>query len=87
MPADPYDVPVHDADGLEELGRARGLLDEVGRGGRNPGLAGGSYVGPRGFAEMRGKPTVVTPSRTARDQVLAGKLWDVSEEATKVLFP
>jgi len=52
-----------------------------------PGLPGGSYLGPRGFAEMRGKPTVVTPSRTARDQVLAGKLWDVSEEATKVFFP
>jgi NAD(P)-dependent dehydrogenase (short-subunit alcohol dehydrogenase family) len=52
-----------------------------------PGLVGGSYIGPRGVAEMRGKPTVVTPSRTARDEVLAGKLWDASEEATKVYFP
>ncbi len=52
-----------------------------------PGLPGGSYTGPRGPWEMRGRPTVVTPSRTARDAVLAGKLWEVSEEATRVHFP
>ncbi len=52
-----------------------------------PGLPGGSYVGPRGFAEVRGRPAVVTPSRTARDEDLARRLWDVSEEATGVRFP
>lgn len=52
-----------------------------------PGLPGGSYTGPRGFAEMRGLPTVVTPSRVARDEELAGKLWEVSEQATGVRFP
>jgi NAD(P)-dependent dehydrogenase (short-subunit alcohol dehydrogenase family) len=52
-----------------------------------PGLPGGSYTGPRGLGELRGKPTLVTPSRTARNEVLAGKLWEASEEATKVYFP
>jgi NAD(P)-dependent dehydrogenase (short-subunit alcohol dehydrogenase family) len=52
-----------------------------------PGLPGGTYVGPRGFAEMRGRPAVVTPSRTARDEELARRLWEVSEEATGVHFP
>ncbi|HEU4511722.1 MAG TPA: oxidoreductase [Nocardioidaceae bacterium] len=52
-----------------------------------PGLPGGSYVGPRGFAEMRGKPTLVTASRTALDAELARKLWAVSEDATHVRFP
>jgi NAD(P)-dependent dehydrogenase (short-subunit alcohol dehydrogenase family) len=52
-----------------------------------PGLPGGSYCGPRGFAEMRGKPTVVTASRVARDEALARDLWKVSEEATRVYFP
>jgi NAD(P)-dependent dehydrogenase (short-subunit alcohol dehydrogenase family) len=52
-----------------------------------PGLPGGSYTGPRGFAEMRGRPTLVTASRTARDADLAAKLWAVSEEATRISFP
>ena len=52
-----------------------------------PGLPGGSYVGPRGPGEMRGMPTLVTPSRAARNRKLAAELWDVSEEATRVHFP
>jgi NAD(P)-dependent dehydrogenase (short-subunit alcohol dehydrogenase family) len=52
-----------------------------------PGLPGGSYIGPRGFAEMRGRPTVVTASKTARDKELARRLWVVSEEATRIQFP
>ena len=52
-----------------------------------PGLPGGSYIGPRGFGEMRGRPTLVTPSKVARDEILAGELWKVSEEATRVYFP
>ncbi|GAB2743185.1 oxidoreductase [Nocardioides pakistanensis] len=52
-----------------------------------PGLPGGSYTGPRGYAEMRGLPTVVTASRVARDEDLARQLWEVSEQATGVRFP
>jgi NAD(P)-dependent dehydrogenase (short-subunit alcohol dehydrogenase family) len=52
-----------------------------------PGLPGGSYVGPDGFVEMRGRPTLVKASRTARDEALARSLWQVSEEATHVSFP
>lgn len=52
-----------------------------------PGLPGGSYTGPRGFAEMRGRPTLVTASRTARDEDLARRLWAVSEDATHIRFP
>jgi NAD(P)-dependent dehydrogenase (short-subunit alcohol dehydrogenase family) len=52
-----------------------------------PGLPGGSYVGPDGFIEMRGRPTLVKASRTARDEALARSLWQVSEEATHVSFP
>lgn len=52
-----------------------------------PDLPGGSYCGPRGFAEMRGLPMLVRPSKTARDETLARELWKVSEEATRVYFP
>jgi NAD(P)-dependent dehydrogenase (short-subunit alcohol dehydrogenase family) len=49
-------------------------------------IAGGSFVGPDGFQEMRGKPKVVTPTRAARDPETARRLWDVSEELTGVTF-
>ena len=52
-----------------------------------PGLPGGTYCGPRGVGEMRGRPTVVRASRVARDEQLASRLWQVSEEATAVHFP
>jgi NAD(P)-dependent dehydrogenase (short-subunit alcohol dehydrogenase family) len=47
-----------------------------------PGLEGGTYVGPDGMAEQRGYPRVVSPNRVARDEQAAGRLWEVSEELT-----
>jgi NAD(P)-dependent dehydrogenase (short-subunit alcohol dehydrogenase family) len=52
-----------------------------------PGLAGGAYVGPDGLAEQRGHPTIVSPTRAARDEQTAKRLWQVSEELTGVSFP
>jgi NAD(P)-dependent dehydrogenase (short-subunit alcohol dehydrogenase family) len=49
-------------------------------------IPGGSFVGPDGFAEMRGEPKVVTPVRAARDPETAKRLWDVSEQLTGVQF-
>jgi NAD(P)-dependent dehydrogenase (short-subunit alcohol dehydrogenase family) len=51
-----------------------------------PGLAGGTYVGPDGFAEQRGHPQPVSPNRAARDEQVARRLWEVSEEMTGVRF-
>jgi len=51
-----------------------------------PGLAGGIYVGPDGIGEFRGHPRVVSPSRAARDEQVAVRLWDVAEELTGVSF-
>jgi NAD(P)-dependent dehydrogenase (short-subunit alcohol dehydrogenase family) len=51
-----------------------------------PGLAGGSYVGPDGFGELRGHPHLVSPNRAARDEDVAARLWGVSEELTGVHF-
>jgi hypothetical protein len=47
-----------------------------------PGLPGGTYIGPDGFAEQRGHPAVVQPSAAARNEETARRLWDVSEELT-----
>jgi NAD(P)-dependent dehydrogenase (short-subunit alcohol dehydrogenase family) len=51
-----------------------------------PGLEGGSYVGPDGVGEFRGRPHLVSPSGAARDAQVAGRLWAVSEELTGVHF-
>jgi NAD(P)-dependent dehydrogenase (short-subunit alcohol dehydrogenase family) len=51
-----------------------------------PGLEGGTYVGPDGPGEQRGHPKVVSPNRAARDEEVARRLWEVSEEMTGVRF-
>ena len=50
-------------------------------------IPGGSYVGPDGFKEQRGHPTLVGRSSAARDEETARRLWDLSEELTGVSFP
>jgi NAD(P)-dependent dehydrogenase (short-subunit alcohol dehydrogenase family) len=52
-----------------------------------PGLEGGSYIGPDGIGEFRGHPKVVRPSPSARDEAVAARLWDLAEELTGVSFP
>jgi NAD(P)-dependent dehydrogenase (short-subunit alcohol dehydrogenase family) len=49
-----------------------------------PGLEGGTYVGPDGFQEQRGHPKIVQPSGRARDPETARRLWEVSERMTAV---
>ncbi|MEA2330336.1 MAG: hypothetical protein QOH58_474 [Thermoleophilaceae bacterium] len=51
-----------------------------------PGLPGGAFIGPDGFAEQRGHPKLVSPNRAARDEQVARRLWGVSEEMTGVRF-
>ncbi|MCX5558143.1 oxidoreductase [Streptomyces sp. NBC_00038] len=50
-------------------------------------LPGASYVGPDGFAEMRGGPALVGRSAAASDPESAVRLWAASEELTGVTFP
>jgi len=52
-----------------------------------PDLPGGTYLGPSGPAELRGPPVVVGTTKTARDEELAARLWELSEKATGVTFP
>jgi NAD(P)-dependent dehydrogenase (short-subunit alcohol dehydrogenase family) len=46
----------------------------------------GAYVGPDGFGEWRGYPKLVNTSERAKDRADAERLWQVSEELTKVSF-
>jgi len=49
-------------------------------------VAGGAYVGPDGFQEMRGHPKLVPRSGAASDEETARKLWELSERLTGVTF-
>jgi NAD(P)-dependent dehydrogenase (short-subunit alcohol dehydrogenase family) len=51
-----------------------------------PGVQGGTYIGPDGFLEQRGHPARVSPNRAAQDEDVARRLWQISEEMTGVRF-
>jgi NAD(P)-dependent dehydrogenase (short-subunit alcohol dehydrogenase family) len=50
-------------------------------------LPGASYVGPDGFAEQRGHPTLVARNARASDPETAKRLWTLSEQLTGVTSP
>jgi hypothetical protein len=53
----------------------------------DPHVSGGQYLGPGGFAEMRGHPKVVASNRRSHDGSVQRRLWTVSEELTDVIYP
>jgi NAD(P)-dependent dehydrogenase (short-subunit alcohol dehydrogenase family) len=50
-------------------------------------LNGGEYIGPGKLFNTRGTPGINPSSRSSRNPELAKRLWDVSEELTRVSFP
>ena len=52
----------------------------------SPDVAGGDYIGPDGFQQMRGYPTKVGCRRLARDADLQGRWWALSEKLTGVKY-
>jgi NAD(P)-dependent dehydrogenase (short-subunit alcohol dehydrogenase family) len=65
---------------------ATGALPTL-RAATDPGVLGGQYFGPDGFAEMRGFPKVVASSTKSHDVELQRRLWAVSEALTGVVYP
>ena len=51
-----------------------------------PDVRGGGYFGPDGFMEMRGYPTKVRSNKRSHDEVVAQRLWQVSEDLTQVHY-
>ena len=50
------------------------------------GVPAGSFVGPDGFMEQRGHPTLVTPNSAGRDAQMARALWTASEALIGITF-
>ncbi|HEY0229441.1 MAG TPA: oxidoreductase, partial [Mycobacterium sp.] len=65
---------------------ATGALPQL-RAATDPGVLGGQYFGPDGFAETRGHPKVVASSAKSHDVERQRRLWAVSEELTGVVYP
>lgn len=53
----------------------------------HPDVQGGQYFGPDGLLEMAGFPRVVQSNAASRDEAVAQRLWQVSEQLTRVAFP
>ena len=73
------------------LGRAlytseMGALPSL-RAATDPGVGGGQYYGPAGFAGLRGYPELSDSSAQSRDAETSRELWRVSEELTGVSYP
>ena len=49
-------------------------------------VRGGDYYGPSGPMEMAGPPMKVSSSAKSRDEAMARRLWEASEDATGVSF-
>ncbi|MFC2160770.1 SDR family NAD(P)-dependent oxidoreductase [Acidobacteriota bacterium] len=49
-------------------------------------VKGNDYFGPSGWKEMKGYPKKVDSNKLSHDRDIAIKLWDVSEELTRVKF-
>lgn len=49
-------------------------------------LKGGEYIGPDGFQELRGNPMIVDSDNYSKNIEIAERLWNVSEEMTKVTY-
>lgn len=49
-------------------------------------VTGGEYFGPEGFREIRGYPVKVDSNDLSKDEAIAQRLWEVSEELTGVKF-
>jgi len=64
----------------------RGALPTL-RAATDPGVRGGEYYGPDGFAETRGHPRRVRSSRRSHDVAAQRRLWAVSEQLTGVGYP
>lgn len=49
-------------------------------------LKGGEFIGPDGFKEMKGNPTIVDSDEQSKDKAIAERLWKVSEEMTNIRY-
>lgn len=50
-------------------------------------LEGGEYIGPNGFGNLKGNPTIEEPRKHVYNKETMERLWSVSEQLTAVRYP
>jgi NAD(P)-dependent dehydrogenase (short-subunit alcohol dehydrogenase family) len=68
------------------MATSQGALPQI-RAALDHGLDGGTYVGPNGPGEYRGRPVVVDSSDASKDRAIAAGLWDLSNRLTGAEWP
>lgn len=58
----------------------------IARAAADPGLGGGSYVGPGGWREFTGYPVLLRPSERAHDRDRQHRLWQESQRLTGIAY-
>lgn len=64
---------------------AKGALPQL-RAATDPQVQGGDYYGPNGMQESKGDPVKVDSNELSKDETVAKRLWEVSEELTGVRY-
>lgn len=64
---------------------AMGALPQI-RASVDPTVNGGAYYGPDGFRELKGYPVRVQSNKASHSLTDARKLWQISEELTKIKY-
>ena len=49
-------------------------------------LSGGEYIGPSGFQEFSGAPTMVSSNSISKDKLKAKRLWEISEKLVGIKY-
>jgi NAD(P)-dependent dehydrogenase (short-subunit alcohol dehydrogenase family) len=66
--------------------QAQGALPQI-RASVDPDVKGSDYFGPDGSREMKGFPVKVQSSKASHNMEDAGRLWEISEQLTGVVYP
>ena len=80
-----YKIGMAIANSIMSQSTSMGALPEI-RASVDPLVKGGDYFGPGGFQEWKGYPIKVKSNDASRDLDNAEKLWEVSEDLTKISY-
>jgi NAD(P)-dependent dehydrogenase (short-subunit alcohol dehydrogenase family) len=62
-----------------------GALPTV-RAAADPDVPSGSFVGPRGLGQLRGRPELIDVYKTGKGEMTAARLWELSEQIVELPF-
>ena len=80
-----YRIGIAVSNSIISQSTSMGALPEI-RASVDPLVKGGDYFGPGGFQELKGYPTAVKSNDASHDLDDAKRLWEISENLTKIRY-